>query len=209
MTEASHQMTSNPLPKHGPHKPGEISLHIPYTSMSLLPCSPFTLPLGPRLQQQLWTMELSVLTRHEETWHEKRLLWTAGTVGRAQGTVKVTILDEKNQELPMGKIGEVCIRGPNVTKGYINRPEANEEAFAGSCQTPVLMSQSAQCRHVPTYAASLDQDTPPSAPARLSPLQVARGASCYHGRIFAGWRVLISAAIRHPHVLLWAKPGQS
>ena len=22
MTEASHQMTSNPLPKHGPHKPG-------------------------------------------------------------------------------------------------------------------------------------------------------------------------------------------
>lgn len=59
------------------------------------------------------------------------MLGVAGTVGRAQGTVKVTILDEKNQELPTGKIGEVCIRGPNVTKGYINRPEANEEAFAG------------------------------------------------------------------------------
>lgn len=50
--------------------------------------------------------------------------------------MKLTILDEKNQELPTGKIGEVCIRGPNVTKGYINRPEANEEAFAGLCQTP-------------------------------------------------------------------------
>ena len=49
--------------------------------------------------------------------------------------MKVTILDEKNQELPTGKIGEVCIRGPNVTKGYINRPEANEEAFAGLCPT--------------------------------------------------------------------------
>ena len=61
------------------------------------------------------------------------LIWTAGTVGRAQGTVKLTILDEKNQELPTGKIGEVCIQGPNVTKGYINRPEANEEAFAGPC----------------------------------------------------------------------------
>lgn len=24
MTEASHQMTSNPLPKHGPHKPGSV-----------------------------------------------------------------------------------------------------------------------------------------------------------------------------------------
>jgi len=55
----------------------------------------------------------------------------AGTVGRAQGTVKVTILNNENQEVPTGKIGEVCIRGPVVTKGYINRPEANEEAFAG------------------------------------------------------------------------------
>ena len=45
--------------------------------------------------------------------------------------MKVTILGNKNQELPSGQIGEVCIRGPNVTKGYINRPEANEEAFAG------------------------------------------------------------------------------
>jgi acyl-CoA synthetase (AMP-forming)/AMP-acid ligase II len=54
-----------------------------------------------------------------------------GTVGRAQGSVKVTILNDKNQPVPIGKIGEVCIRGPNVTKGYINRPEANEEAFAG------------------------------------------------------------------------------
>ena len=24
MTEASHQMTSNPLPKNGPHKPGTV-----------------------------------------------------------------------------------------------------------------------------------------------------------------------------------------
>ena len=34
-------------------------------------------------------------------------------------------------QLPQGKVGEVCIRGDNVTKGYLNRPEANEEAFAG------------------------------------------------------------------------------
>lgn len=26
----------------------------------------------------------------------------------------------------------MCIQGPNVTKGYLNRPEANEEAFAGT-----------------------------------------------------------------------------
>ena len=49
--------------------------------------------------------------------------------------MKVTILNEKSQQVPTGKIGEVCIRGPNVTKGYINRPEANEEAFAGQPST--------------------------------------------------------------------------
>ena len=29
MTEASHQMTSNPLPKHGPHKPGKAPDTLP------------------------------------------------------------------------------------------------------------------------------------------------------------------------------------
>lgn len=38
----------------------------------------------------------------------------------------VTILDDAG--LPCHE-GEVCIRGANVTSGYINRPEANREAF--------------------------------------------------------------------------------
>ncbi len=43
----------------------------------------------------------------------------------------VGILDLENRLVPVGKIGEVCIRGANVTKGYLNRPEANKEAYAG------------------------------------------------------------------------------
>ena len=45
--------------------------------------------------------------------------------------LQVAVLDGKNQKVSTGKIGEVCIRGPNVTAGYLNNPSANKEAFAG------------------------------------------------------------------------------
>lgn len=51
-----------------------------------------------------------------------------GSVGRPVGQ-EMVILEERGVEQGMGKIGEVCIRGPNVTKGYKNNPEANKLAF--------------------------------------------------------------------------------
>ncbi|KAI0470706.1 peroxisomal-coenzyme A synthetase [Xylariaceae sp. FL0804] len=52
-----------------------------------------------------------------------------GTVGLGQG-VEVRILDGRGAELPRGAEGEICIRGDNVTSGYLNNPAANAEAFA-------------------------------------------------------------------------------
>lgn len=55
-----------------------------------------------------------------------------GSVGLGQG-VEVRILDDSGKEVPQGKEGEICIRGENVTKGYLNNPTANATAFhAGS-----------------------------------------------------------------------------
>jgi acyl-CoA synthetase (AMP-forming)/AMP-acid ligase II len=71
MTEASHQMASNPLPPR-PRKPG--------------------------------------------------------FVGVAAGP-EVRIMDEQGKLLDSGEIGEVVIRGPNVTPGYEANPEANAKAF--------------------------------------------------------------------------------
>jgi acyl-CoA synthetase (AMP-forming)/AMP-acid ligase II len=71
MTEASHQMTSNPLP--------------------------------PRARKP-------------------------GTVGVAAGP-EVGIMDEGGELLPRGQVGEVVIRGENVTPGYENNPKANAENF--------------------------------------------------------------------------------
>ena len=52
----------------------------------------------------------------------------AGSVGLGQG-VEIRILDNKGQELEVGAIGEICVRGENVTKGYMNNSEANKSSF--------------------------------------------------------------------------------
>ena len=71
MTEASHQMTANPLP-----------------------------PRPARL----------------------------GTVGIPAGA-EVRIVDKAGRDVPAGQIGEVAVRGPGVTSGYLNDPAANAESF--------------------------------------------------------------------------------
>ena len=49
--------------------------------------------------------------------------------GRPLIGIDLKIFDEDDNELPTGQAGEVCVRGPNVTPGYLNRPEENKEAF--------------------------------------------------------------------------------
>ena len=52
----------------------------------------------------------------------------AGSVGLAAGP-EIAIMDEAGTLLPPDVIGEVVIRGANVTAGYENNPEANATAF--------------------------------------------------------------------------------
>ena len=53
-----------------------------------------------------------------------------GTVGIAAGP-EIAVLDGANRPVSGGTVGEVCIRGANVTPGYEANPGANAEAFAG------------------------------------------------------------------------------
>ena len=50
-------------------------------------------------------------------------------VGTPIDNTTIYILDKYNNQLPVGVIGEVCIGGLGVTKGYNNRPELTAEKF--------------------------------------------------------------------------------
>jgi acyl-CoA synthetase (AMP-forming)/AMP-acid ligase II len=51
-----------------------------------------------------------------------------GSVGVAAGP-EIAIVDEAGRLVGHSEVGEVVIRGPNVTSGYENNPTANAEAF--------------------------------------------------------------------------------
>jgi long-chain acyl-CoA synthetase len=46
-----------------------------------------------------------------------------GFIGLPIPSTEVEIKDDNGKTLPLGEIGEICIRGPQVMAGYYNRPE--------------------------------------------------------------------------------------
>ena len=52
-----------------------------------------------------------------------------GTAGRPIHGVDIRIVDEDDNSLPPGEIGEIVIRGPKVCDGYLDDPEATALAF--------------------------------------------------------------------------------
>jgi long-chain acyl-CoA synthetase len=54
--------------------------------------------------------------------------WT-GNIGVPIPSTEAAVLDDEGKPLPVGEVGEVCIRGPQVMKGYWNRPDETAKVF--------------------------------------------------------------------------------
>ncbi len=52
-----------------------------------------------------------------------------GTIGMPLPSTDMRIVDEAGNVMPIGEIGEIQIKGPQVMKGYYNRPEATAEVM--------------------------------------------------------------------------------
>lgn len=58
------------------------------------------------------------------------------TIGKPIANTTVYVLDENRRELPVGEIGELCIGGAGVARGYRNRSELTVEKFIANPTNP-------------------------------------------------------------------------
>jgi long-chain acyl-CoA synthetase len=52
-----------------------------------------------------------------------------GSIGTPIEGIEMRVVDDERREVPPGELGEIAIRGHNVMKGYLNRPEATANAI--------------------------------------------------------------------------------
>ena len=53
-----------------------------------------------------------------------------GSIGLPIPSTEVSIQNDDGQPLPIGEVGELCVRGPQVMKGYWHRPDETAKVLA-------------------------------------------------------------------------------
>lgn len=54
-----------------------------------------------------------------------------GAIGLPISSTEISIRDDDGNELGIDRVGEICVRGPQVMKGYWNRPDETEKVMLG------------------------------------------------------------------------------
>ncbi|WP_210399101.1 AMP-binding protein [Steroidobacter denitrificans] len=54
-----------------------------------------------------------------------------GSIGLPISSTEISIRDDAGQALDIGEVGEICVRGPQVMRGYWNRPEETAQVMIG------------------------------------------------------------------------------
>jgi long-chain acyl-CoA synthetase len=75
------------------------------------------------------TCAMAVCLQQEEHSLHSPQVERLASCGRPVQNVEVRIVDEQGDEVPIGTVGEVVIRGPTVMQGYWNLPEVTAESI--------------------------------------------------------------------------------
>jgi len=63
--------------------------------------------------------------------HALDMVRKPGSVGKPLQGVEVRVVDENDHDLPVGEVGELLVRGPNLMREYYHMPEETEKALRG------------------------------------------------------------------------------
>lgn len=74
---------------------------------------------------------LTEATSYCTTLPGKDFLRKAACVGKPHAYVEIRVVDEKDRDVPVGEVGEILVRGPNIMRGYWARPQETQEALRG------------------------------------------------------------------------------
>ena len=92
-------------------------------------------PMTPGVAEQFLAADCELWNVYGPTettvWSSVQRIKNAGeiTIGRAIGNTELVVLDNQNQIAPLGVVGELCIGGRGLARGYWNRPELSAEKF--------------------------------------------------------------------------------
>ena len=67
---------------------------------------------------------------------EKEIDLNISNIGKPIPTLTTYIMDQKLRLLPIGAVGELCVGGDGVGRGYLNRPELTAERFVDNPYKP-------------------------------------------------------------------------
>ena len=67
---------------------------------------------------------------HVNPFHGKRVVGSIG-LPLSDTVCKIVDLEDNTRELPVGEPGELLIKGPQIMKGYLNRPDATAKTITG------------------------------------------------------------------------------
>jgi long-chain acyl-CoA synthetase len=89
--------------------------------------APFEEKFGGRILEGYGLTEASpVVSAHRLSGARK-----LGSVGPAIPGVTISVQDDDDRSLPVGEVGEVCVKGPNVMVGYYRNPEETARTVRG------------------------------------------------------------------------------
>jgi len=63
--------------------------------------------------------------------HMAEELVGAGSIGVEAPEVRIRVVDDEDRDVPVGQIGEALIGGPDLFRGYLNRPDVTAESMRG------------------------------------------------------------------------------